>query len=107
VEIVVRAKPDLIVDYGAIRDTYVSLADRVQAQTGIPYLLLDGDFDRMAEVVVQFGEISGETVRAAALSRYVRETLADIAGRVGKIPRAQRPRVYYGRGPQGLNTGLA
>ena len=27
--------------------------------------------------------------------------------RVAKIPASQRPRVYYGRGPQGLNTGLA
>lgn len=107
VEIVLRAKPDLIVDYGAIRDTYVSLADRVQAQTGIPYLLLDGDFDRMADVILQFGDISGETGRAAALAGYVRNTLVDINARIEKIPPGQRPRVYYGRGPRGLNTGLA
>lgn len=106
-EIVVRAKPDLIVDYGAIRDTYVSLADRVQAQTGIPYLLLDGDFDRIAEVIQQFGQIAGEENRAAALAQYARDTMADIAARVARIPAAHRPRVYYGRGPQGLNTGLA
>lgn len=107
VEIVVKARPDLIIDYGAIRDTYVSLADRVQAQTGIPYLLLDGDFDRMADVILQFGRISGEETRAATLAQYARETIADIAGRVAQIPAAQRPRVYYGRGPQGLSTGLA
>lgn len=107
VEIVVKAKPDLIIDYGTIRDTYASLADRVQAQTGIPYLLLDGDFDRMAEVIVQFGQIAGEEARAAALAQYVRDTITDINARVAKIPAAQRLRVYYGRGPQGLNTGLA
>jgi iron complex transport system substrate-binding protein len=107
VEIVVKAKPDLIIDYGAIRDTYVSLADRVQAQTGIPYLLLDGDFDRMADVVVQFGQMVGEETRAVALARYTRDTIAEINARVARIPAARRPRVYYGRGPQGLNTGLA
>ena len=107
VEIVVKARPDLIIDYGAIRDTYVSLADRVQAQTGIPYLLLDGDFDRMADVILQFGRIAGEETRAANLAQYARDTIADIAGRVAQIPSIQRPRVYYGRGPQGLNTGLA
>jgi iron complex transport system substrate-binding protein len=107
VEIVIKAKPDLIIDYGTIRDIYASLADRVQAQTGIPYLLLDGDFDRMAEVIVQFGQIAGEEVRAAALAQYALETIADINARVAKIPPAQRPRIYYGRGPQGLNTGLA
>lgn len=107
VEIVVKARPDLIIDYGAIRDTYVSLADRVQVQTGIPYLLLDGDFDRMAEVIVQFGQIAGEEGRGAALAKYARDTIIEINTRVAKIPSAQRPRVYYGRGPQGVNTGLA
>ena len=107
VEIVVKARPDLIIDYGAIRDTYVSLADRVQAQTGIPYLLLDGDFDRMAEVILQFGRIAGEETRAAALAQYASDTIADINARIAKIPGAQRPRVYYGRGPRGVNTGLA
>lgn len=106
VEIVVKARPDLIIDYGAVRDTFVSLADRVQTQTGIPYLLLDGDFDRMAEVIVQFGQIAGEDGRAAALASYTRKTIADINARLAKIPSARRPRVYYGRGPQGLSTGL-
>lgn len=106
VEVVIAARPDLIVDYGAITATYASLADRVQAQTGIPYALLDGDFDRTADSVEQFGRIVGEEKRAADLARYTRETIADVAGRVARIPPAERPRVYYGRGPRGLNTGL-
>ncbi len=44
-EVVLRNRPDLIVDFGSVRDTYVSLANRVQAQTGIPYLLIDGRFE--------------------------------------------------------------
>ena len=44
-EVVLRNRPDLIVDFGSVRDTYVSLANRVQAQTGIPYVLIDGRFD--------------------------------------------------------------
>ena len=107
VEVVVKAQPDLIVDYGAVRDTYVSLADRVQSQTGIPYLLIDGDFDRMVEAIIQFGQIAGEDTRAAALAKYAGHTLADIATRVAKVPPSRRPRVYYARGPAGLNTGLA
>jgi iron complex transport system substrate-binding protein len=107
VEVVLAAKPDFIVDYGTINDTYASLADRVQQQTGIPYVLLDGDFDRMAESIRQVGRITGEEKRAEALARYTQETVSDITRRVAKIPTSQRPRVYYGRGPQGLNTGLA
>src|SRR5262245_3397636 len=35
-------KPDLILDFGAVNDNYRTLANRVQAETGIPYLLVDG-----------------------------------------------------------------
>jgi iron complex transport system substrate-binding protein len=33
-ELIVQLKPDLIVDVGSMTDTYISLADRVQSQTG-------------------------------------------------------------------------
>ena len=50
VEVLLGARPDVIVDYGTINPTYVSLADRVQEQTRIPYLLLDGAFDRIPAI---------------------------------------------------------
>src|SRR5215475_12669237 len=34
-ERLVAAKPDLVIDFGSVTDTYVSLANRVQEQTGI------------------------------------------------------------------------
>ncbi len=107
VEVVLRAKPDLIIDYGTVSPTLASLADRVQQQTGIPYLLLDGDFNRMADAIRQIGVASGEEGQANALARYAQDTVSDINRRVAKVPSSRRPRVYYGRGPQGLNTGLA
>ena len=36
VEVVLKAKPDLIFDFGSVSPTFVSLAERVQQQTGIP-----------------------------------------------------------------------
>jgi iron complex transport system substrate-binding protein len=106
VEVVLRAKPDLIIDYGTVSPTLASLADRVQEQTGIPYLLLDGDFDRMANVIRQIGVAAGEEARAEGLARYAQGTVTEINRRVANIPSTRRPRIYYGRGPQGLNTGL-
>jgi iron complex transport system substrate-binding protein len=107
VEVVLRAKPDVIVDYGTVNPTVASLAERVQQQTGIPYLLLDGDFDKMAQAVAQIGAIAGVEQQAAEWARYIRETLAFINERVATVPRERRPRVYYGRGPLGLTTGRA
>ena len=107
VEVVLQAKPDVVIDYGTINATYSSLADRVQQQMGVPYLLLDGDFDRMVDAIRLTGQIAQEDKRAADLAQYAEDTVSDIARRVAKVPAPQRPRVYYGRGPQGLNTGLA
>src|SRR5215510_4521952 len=44
-EVVLKSKPDLIVDFGSVRETYMSLAENVQQQTNIPYVLIDGRFE--------------------------------------------------------------
>jgi iron complex transport system substrate-binding protein len=107
VELVIASRPDLIVDYGAVNDTYASLADRVQQQTGIPYLLLDGTFDNVANAIRTVGALTGEDAGADALARYARDTVDDVTRRVASVPTGKRPRLYYGRGPRGLDTGLA
>ena len=107
VEVVLREKPDVIVDYGTVNPTFASLAERVQQQTGIPYLLLDGDFNKMADAVTRIGAIAGAAQRAEEWARYIRETLAFINQLLAGVPRERRPRVYYGRGPLGLTTGRA
>jgi iron complex transport system substrate-binding protein len=98
-ETVLAASPDVVFDYGTVNPTYVSLADRVQAQTGIPYLLIDGAFDRIPEAFVLLGDILGTRQAAGEWARYATATLAEIDARVGRIAAARRPRVYYARGP--------
>lgn len=106
-EDVLRAAPDLILDYGSVSQTYVSLADRVQAQTGIPVLLLDGQFDRIPASFRRLGQVLGAAARGEALAADAEARLAFTDARVASVPEAQRPRVYYGRNPDGLTTGLA
>lgn len=106
-EAVIGMRADVVIDYGAINDTYISLADRVQQQTSIPYLLLDGAFDRIPEAMHAVAAIAGTETNVDSLARYARDIVDDVAKRVSRIPQARRPRVYYGRGPRGLDTGLA
>ena len=106
VEVVLAAKPDLIVDFGSVRDTYVSLADRVQAQTGIPYLLIDGRSPSTATALRLAGEILGVSERAERLAAYAEATFAEIDRVLAEVPSEERPRVYLARGPDGLETGL-
>jgi iron complex transport system substrate-binding protein len=105
-ETVIALKPDLILDVGSIRDIYVSLADRTQQQTGIPYALLDGRFDAIPATYRKLGELVGRPDDAKKLVDYSDHTLQTIQARIAGVAPDKRPRVYYARGPRGLVTGL-
>jgi iron complex transport system substrate-binding protein len=103
-ESVLALKPDLILDVGSTAPTFASLATRVQEQTGIPYALLDGRFDTIAATYRLLGKLTGRDAEPHAA--YAEDTLLKISTRVNRIPESERPRVYYARGPKGLETGL-
>jgi iron complex transport system substrate-binding protein len=105
-ESVLALKPDLILDVGSTSPTFVSLADRVQEQTGIPYALLDGRFDAIAGTYRKLGALIGRADDAEKLARYTEDTLTTVLGRVMPVAPSERPKVYYARGPRGLATGL-
>ena len=103
-ESVLALKPDLILDVGSTAPTFVSLAARVQEQTGIPYALLDGRFDATAATYRLLGKLTQRDAEPHAA--YAEDTLLKIQARINRIPESERPRVYYARGPRGLETGL-
>src|SRR5262245_19568248 len=105
-EVVLALKPDLILDVGSVNPTYVSLADRVQQQTGIPYALLDGRFEGIPLSYRTLGALIGRREQGEGLARNAEDTMKTVTQRVGPIPLDRRPRVYYARGPRGLETGL-
>jgi len=105
-EVVLALKPDLILDVGSVSPTYVSLADRVQQQTGIPYALLDGRFDGIAQAYRTLGALIGLREQGEEFARYAEDTMKTVIGRTAGMPKGGRPRVYYARGPRGLETGL-
>ena len=105
-ESVIALKPDLILDVGSTSATFVSLAERVQQQTGITYALLDGRFDATAATYRKLGELTGQQNEAEKLARYADDTIKATTGRIATIAASARARVYYARGPRGLTTGL-
>jgi len=107
IEMVLKMKPDLIIDVGTVDATYASLADRVQQQTGIPYVLIDGSFARTAGSLRTLGDLLDAKDKGEALARYAETTLKRVDTVTATIPADKKPRVYYGRGPNGLETGLA
>jgi iron complex transport system substrate-binding protein len=105
-EAVLGLRPDLILDVGYVTDTYVSLADRVQEQTGISYALLDGRFESTARGYRLLGDLIGRREDAEVLARYSEQTIETITNRIAVVPKDRRPRIYFARGPRGLETGL-
>ncbi|MGQ9364811.1 ABC transporter substrate-binding protein [Azospirillum sp. ST 5-10] len=106
-EVVLRHRPDLIVDYGSLAPTFVSLGERVQEQLGIPFVLIDGRFEAIPEAYRTLGRLLGREERAGRLAAAAEAILAERDSLLAAVPPAERPRVYYGRGPDGLQTGLA
>lgn len=106
-EVVLALKPELIVDAGSVTETYVSLANRVQEQTGIAYALLNGRFDQIPGSYRTLGQLVGRQKEAETLAAYAEATMKTVRERVATVPEGKRPRVYYARGPRGLETGLA
>src|SRR5215467_12918093 len=92
-ESVIALKPDLILDVGSTAATFVSLAERVQEQTNIPYALLDGRFEAVAATYRKLGELTGRGVDAEKLARYAVNTFETVAGRIAAIEPSSRPRV--------------
>ena len=99
-------QPDLILDFGSVRDTYVDLANRVQAQTGIPYLLIDGRFENTPAALRLLGDALGVPERGEALAQDAEATFARIDALLAEVPEAERPRAYLARGPEGLESGV-
>lgn len=106
-ELVLALQPDLIMDAGSVRRTFAELADRVQAQTGIPYALLDGRLDVAAGTYQTLGQLVDRRERARILADWCDDTMRTIVSRTETVTPSRRPRVYYARGPRGLETGLA
>jgi iron complex transport system substrate-binding protein len=105
-EVVLSLKPDLILDVGSTRETFVSLAERVQQQTGIPYALLDGRFGAIPASYRTLGALIGRKADGETLAAYAEQLVKTTTERVSRVPPDKRPGVYYARGPRGLETGL-
>ncbi len=94
-EAAVRAlHPDLIVDYGTVAPDYIARMEKVQADTGVPSILLDGRLEETPRVLRRLGAVLGRPARGAALAALTEAILA--------LPvRAAPRRVVYARGPEG------
>jgi len=103
VEVVLKAKTDLIVDVGSTGATFASLATQVQEQTKIPYALLDGRMELTPAALRSLGRLMGNEGEAEKLAAWYESELKEVKQRVARA--SSHPLVYYGRGTNGLQSG--
>jgi iron complex transport system substrate-binding protein len=99
-----QIRPDLVLDYGSLSPAYRALADRVERETKLPYLMLDGQLSAIPRTYALLGDLLGTPDRARELARAAERILADVDARVAALPRGRPPRVYFARGSDGLDT---
>ena len=87
-----------------LTETNVSDAETLQEQTGIPVVLVDGSFDRIATAYRFVGDIMGEEERAEELATFCENKYNEVVAAVANVPESKRTRIYYAEGPQGVQT---
>jgi iron complex transport system substrate-binding protein len=104
-EVLLKAKPDLILLWAERNNSFTSHADDQLRQFAIPCatVLLDG-LREYPQAFTFLGALLGQEARGQRLAAYCRETFASVDAALQRIPKSRRPRVYYAEGLDGLST---
>lgn len=88
----------------SITEANISEAEKLQKQVGIPVVLIDGSFGKIATAYRFLGECMGREKRAEELASYCEDVYKRVAAAVATVPESKRMTVYYAEGPEGLQT---
>ena len=103
---VVRLRPDLVIDCGPVSPEAAARAEQIQQQTGVPYIVLDNSIQTTPQTLRTIGTMLGAGERGDDLGKYADSAIDALRGTLLVAAADERPLVYYGRGPDGLETGL-
>lgn len=96
--------PDIIVDFGTVNPAYAATADRIQAATSIPYVVIDGALQASPAAYRTLGRILQAQARGDMLAGRSQAILDEVKGKVAAVPAAGHKKVYVARGPDGNET---
>lgn len=85
-----------------LTDVNINDALRLQEQSGIPVVLIDGSFDRIGETYELLGDCLGRQERAIELARYCEDIYRRVTEAVSLVPESERVTYYFAEGEEGL-----
>ena len=100
-EKIVALQPSLIIDVGNVTPNYIDQAKRTFAQTGVPYLLLDGRLSATPNILRALGKWLGVEQLTEQQAQYAEETLKSAVD----FSAALQQTAYLARSADGLQTG--
>ena len=99
-EKIVALQPNLIIDVGNVTPNYIDQAKRTFAQTGVPYLLLDGRLSTTPNTLRELGKWLGVQLTEQQ-AQYAEETLKSAVDFSAVLQQT----AYLARSADGLQTG--
>ena len=87
-----------------LTDVNVEDAIALQELSGIPVVLIDGSFERIAESYELLGDCLGRRERAEELGSYCTRIFKQVTDAVAKVPANELVRYYFAEGDEGLWT---
>ena len=100
-EVIIKAKPDIVLSMGYLDKTDISAAERMEKQLGTPVVMVDGRLTSLDTSYRFVGALIGEQRRADTLAQYCRQTLDTVVAVAASVPAQKRIRVYYAEGLNG------
>ena len=100
-EKIVAVQPNLIIDVGNVTPNYIDQAKRTFAQTGVPYLLLDGRLSTTPNTLRELGKWLGVEQLTEQQAQYAEETLKSAVDFSAVLQQT----AYLARSADGLQTG--
>ena len=82
----------------------ISEAQSLQDSTGIPVVLVDGSFDKIADAYRFLGDILGREKRAEELAVYLENVYANVTSALAGVRDEDRISLFYAEGPFGVAT---
>ncbi|EPY6471164.1 ABC transporter substrate-binding protein [Clostridium sporogenes] len=104
IEEISKLKPDVVISMGDINDSTISGVEKLQKQSNIPFILVDGKMDKLPEAYKFVGDLLNEKDKAKELALYCEKTLKESKETINNLKEDKKLKVYYGEGPKGLET---
>jgi iron complex transport system substrate-binding protein len=104
-EIVLKAKPDLVIMWSAKKSAVEGRIDGALKQLNLPLVYAVAEtISEYPDVYLFLGKLLNREGQAKKLAAYCQKALSEVKEIVDRIPKGKRPTVYYAEGVDGLST---